>query len=87
MAYRPLETFEHATLVEAVPSTGFLHQIRVSFAHLGHALLGDSLYGDETGPDDPGRHMLHAARFRLGDIDVESPDPADLVDLLTALRS
>jgi 23S rRNA pseudouridine1911/1915/1917 synthase len=33
------------TLVRAVPHTGRQHQIRVHLAHLGHAVLGDKLYG------------------------------------------
>ncbi len=33
------------TLVEARPETGRQHQIRVHMAEIGHALLGDKLYG------------------------------------------
>lgn len=32
------------TLVEAVPKTGRMHQIRVHFAHIGHPLVGDKKY-------------------------------------------
>jgi 23S rRNA pseudouridine1911/1915/1917 synthase len=50
-----------ATLVEARPRTGRMHQIRVHLASIGHAVLGDASYG--AGPTDPtlGRPMLHAA--------------------------
>jgi 23S rRNA pseudouridine1911/1915/1917 synthase len=50
-----------ATLVEARPRTGRMHQIRAHLASIGHAVLGDRLYG--AGPPDPalGRPMLHAA--------------------------
>jgi len=50
-----------ATLVEARPRTGRMHQIRVHLASIGHAVLGDASYG--AAPADPalGRPMLHAA--------------------------
>jgi len=50
-----------ATLVEARPRTGRMHQIRVHLASIGHAVLGDASYG--AAPVDPSlsRPMLHAA--------------------------
>jgi len=50
-----------ATLVEARPRTGRMHQIRVHLASIGHPVLGDASYG--TVPADPAlrRAMLHAA--------------------------
>ena len=50
-----------ATLVEARPRTGRMHQIRVHLASIGHAVLGDASYA--AAPVDPtlGRPMLHAA--------------------------
>ena len=32
-------------MVEAKLETGRTHQIRVHFSHIGHSLLGDTLYG------------------------------------------
>ncbi|MEX0702473.1 MAG: RluA family pseudouridine synthase [Planctomycetales bacterium] len=43
--FRLLERFPTATLVEAIPLTGRLHQIRVHFAALGHPIVGDEFYG------------------------------------------
>jgi hypothetical protein len=65
------------------------HQIRASFAHLGHPVAGDRVYGP-TEADDPTaapRQMLHAARLRLDEIAAESPDPDDLVAVLARLRA
>ncbi len=46
------------TLVEFRPETGRTHQIRVHAEHgLGHALLGDPVYGNGQGAP---RNMLHA---------------------------
>jgi len=65
-----------ATLVEVKPVTGFLHQIRVALAHLGHPVLGDAIYG-AGGPSEAPRQMLHAAAVGYGEIEVCSPDPPD----------
>ena len=90
MSWRPLEPLEGATLVEARPVSGFLHQVRVTFAHLGHPLAGDRAYGPPEDRTRAGRHMLHAARlaWREGSTErrVESPDAPDFAALLASLR-
>lgn len=57
----------HATLVHLRPQTGRTHQLRVHMAHLGHPILGDSLYGGprSAGPITVSRLMLHAWKLRL----------------------
>jgi 23S rRNA pseudouridine1911/1915/1917 synthase len=68
-------------LVRAIPRTGRTHQLRVHLAHLGHAIVGDKIYGPneklylrfiETGWTDDlakklllPRQALHSARLRL----------------------
>jgi tRNA pseudouridine65 synthase len=57
--YRRLAVFERYALVEAVPHTGRLHQIRRHFKHISHPLIGDVRYGK-------GEHnRLFRARFGL----------------------
>lgn len=80
----PLEVFPAATLVQARPVSGFLHQIRVSLAHLGHPLLGDATYG--SGETCYPRHLLHASLLHLDEILVESALPADFQAALDKLR-
>jgi 23S rRNA pseudouridine1911/1915/1917 synthase len=43
--FRVIERFETYTHVRVQLETGRTHQIRVHMAHIGHPLLGDSLYG------------------------------------------
>ncbi len=61
--YHVLAVGGTASLVAALPKTGRTHQIRAHFAHLGHPLFGDALYG---GPMEllP-RHALHCAALRF----------------------
>ncbi len=40
-----LEDFGHSALLECWLETGRTHQIRVHFAHIGHGLIGDPIYG------------------------------------------
>jgi 23S rRNA pseudouridine1911/1915/1917 synthase len=43
--FRVRRRFAAHALCEASPETGRQHQIRVHFAHIGHPILGDKLYG------------------------------------------
>ncbi|MFQ5430692.1 MAG: RluA family pseudouridine synthase [Phycisphaerae bacterium] len=90
-AYRILQCGAGATLIEARPKTGRLHQIRVHMASLGHPVVGDALYA--TGSDLPPvpRHCLHAASLSFVHpeagrrLTIVSPWPADLRKTLKRL--
>lgn len=53
------------SLVAVGIETGRTHQIRVHMAHLGHPVVGDSLYGKRHCPKKIIRQMLHASRLRF----------------------
>ena len=56
--WRVLYSNDSVSLVEAIPQTGRTHQLRVHFSHIGHAIIGDDIYGKEV--DVIARHALHA---------------------------
>ncbi len=75
--YRVLEQGQKRSLVECVPRTGRQHQIRAHLSHIGHPIVGDKMYGEDSSlfldyvdqgvtPDISARagaprHFLHAA--------------------------
>lgn len=48
LRYKVLQVGAAASLVELIPETGRMHQIRVQAASRGHPLLGDILYGSKV---------------------------------------
>lgn len=56
--FQLLKNYEKASLVEAKPMTGRMHQIRIHLAGPGAPIWGDSLYGGKC--DWVPRLMLHA---------------------------
>ncbi|MGQ3051963.1 MAG: RluA family pseudouridine synthase [Roseateles sp.] len=56
------------TRVALEPLSGRTHQLRVHLAHLGHAILGDTLYaGADIAAASP-RLLLHASELHIGDM-------------------
>jgi tRNA pseudouridine32 synthase / 23S rRNA pseudouridine746 synthase len=60
--YRLLGIDANASRVELEPVTGRTHQLRLHMAAIGHAILGDALYGNA---DSAPRLLLHAATLGL----------------------
>ena len=87
LAWRALEPLGRATLLEVRLETGFLHQIRATFAHAGHPVLGDVVYGQQGEGVAAPRQMLHASFLRVAEIAARSPDPQDFAAHLEMLRS
>ena len=83
--YRVLEPLRGATLLEIDLITGRTHQIRVHFAHIGHPLLGDPVYGGKKTRDTADRLMLHAFSIAFDHpvtgerLRFEAPEPTEFV--------
>lgn len=90
LSWRALETFEHASLLEIRLGTGFLHQIRVMFAHKGHPVIGDKTYGEGSrglgAAFGAKRQMLHATFLKVEAIEAHSPHPPDFASMLGKLK-
>jgi RluA family pseudouridine synthase len=89
--YRVREPLKGATLLEVEPETGRRHQIRVHLYSIGHAILGDTLYGNPRPVGGAPRLMLHAlsVSFELPGrppLTVECPPPNDFAAIVAALR-
>jgi len=91
--YRVVERFARYTLVEVHLVTGRTHQIRVHFAHLGHPVAGDPVYGGRPDELGVGRQALHACRLRFTHpvsgqaLAFEAPLPADLAAAIERARA
>jgi 23S rRNA pseudouridine1911/1915/1917 synthase len=90
------ENLRIATLVDVGLQTGRTHQIRVHFAHIGHPVIGDRVYGrsaaeiaDRIALDRP---FLHAHRLEFihpvtgSPIEVTDDLPPDLTNSLDRAR-
>lgn len=63
--WRVLERAGDWARLEVEPITGRSHQIRLHLATLGHAILGDPLYGDEATLSLAPRLLLHATSLAV----------------------
>jgi len=68
LSWKVREVRASSTVIEVDLDTGFLHQIRATFAHLGHPLVGDVHYG---GPPAE-RLMLQAWKLECEDVGMKA---------------
>jgi len=82
------------SFVSCALETGRTHQIRVHLQAIGHPVVGDPVYGGHRpgSPLAPARPFLHAAALAFAHprtgapVRLEEPLPADLTEVLAALR-
>ncbi|MBL8603035.1 MAG: RluA family pseudouridine synthase [Myxococcales bacterium] len=94
--YRVARALGDFTLLEVEVERAFRHQVRAHLAHIGHALVGDTLYRGPSLPAGLGvsleRHFLHASEVMLPhpetgvEVRVTSPLPDDLAAVVAALK-
>jgi 23S rRNA pseudouridine1911/1915/1917 synthase len=100
--YRVVGTYSSPALVSRLEcrlETGRTHQVRVHMAHIGHPLIGDSVYSNRQnhyriGPNQAkfDRQALHAASLGFihpitgGTLRFECGIPEDMQLLLTQLQ-
>lgn len=86
--YETVSSCKGISVVRAHPVTGRTHQLRVHFSHVGHPIVGDTMYGRESEYIE--RQALHASRISFPHpasgqtLTVDSPLPADMRNLLSA---
>ena len=78
--YKVRKQFSGDSLLELYLETGRTHQIRVHMAHIGHPLVGDTIYGKASPLVE--RHFLHA--FQLG---FKHPATGEPLEFQTGLPS
>ncbi len=74
--WRVLERFPGFTYVECRLETGRTHQIRVHMAHIGHPILGDTVYGAKKPVPGLQGQCLHAVGLRF--IHPRTGEPVEL---------
>jgi 23S rRNA pseudouridine955/2504/2580 synthase len=92
-AWRVVASSDKASLIEAIPHTGRMHQIRAHLADMGHAIAGDTKYGGlfSIGAVIIPRLMLHASKLSFTHpmtfekLTFEAPLPQDFAAVLDQL--
>ena len=97
--YKVLKRLSESALIECRLETGRTHQVRVHCASIGHALLGDPLYGRTPKPLKSllsdlrfARQALHAAELGFNhpvtgqNLSFEAPIPDDMQELIDELE-
>lgn len=85
------ERYKAATLLEVQIFTGRSHQIRVHLEHIGHPIIGDSLYNKESPYIK--RQALHSYYLKAihprtkQEIEFFAPLPTDIENLIDLLKS
>jgi 23S rRNA pseudouridine1911/1915/1917 synthase len=89
--YSVIKKYANCSLIEVIPKTGRMHQIRVHLFSIGHPIIGDSLYIlKKYKKTKTARQLLHAQElnFKLFDktFSFQAPLPLDFRLFLDEIR-
>lgn len=85
------ERYKDSSLADVQIFTGRSHQIRVHLSHIGHPIIGDSLYGEES--HHIHRQALHSYYLKIKQprtkeqIEIMAPLPKDMKDLIDQIKN
>ena len=88
--FKVVSRFREATLVEVRIYTGRSHQIRVHMNSIGHPIIGDSLYNEQSNLIS--RQALHSYYLKAKHprtketIEFKAPMPFDMVELINLIK-
>lgn len=89
--YIVIDRYKDATILDVQIFTGRSHQIRVHLNHIGHPIIGDTLYNEESPYIK--RQALHSYYLKVKhprtkkDIEFIAPLPKDMEELINHLKN
>ena len=89
--YSVIERYSNGSLLDVQIFTGRSHQIRVHLNHIGHPIIGDTLYSEESNYIN--RQALHSYYLKIKhprtkkDIEFIAPLPEDMKELINHLKN
>ena len=89
--YITLERYKENSLLDVQIFTGRSHQIRVHLTHIGHPIIGDNLYGEESPYIK--RQALHSHYLKIKhprtkeEVEIIAPLPKDMEELINIIKN
>lgn len=87
LSWRVIKKLPNASVLDITLGTGFLHQIRVMMASLGHDVAGDRVYGTSRWKVTPPGLMLHAHALHIGSIHATCEPPKRMLNYMDHLTA
>ena len=79
--YEVIFSCDKVSVLRVYPVTGRTHQIRVHMSHIGHSLIGDTMYGYASTLIS--RHALHAYKLDIDEVGTfVAPIPEDMLKII-----